>query len=428
MDLELVQRFDLAQGEVTARRRTQTGGLVAKARLTKTGIFDYTLPDGSVRRELRPASEVFHPDSLATYPHAPVTVDHPGKVTPANWKSVSVGHVADAAQDGDFVSGELHIQDAGAIAKAEAGKLKEISCGYECALDRTPGTYLGQPYDAVQRNIRINHVAAGPAGWGRMGPDVRMNLDSACGVSVPIESEAYLREHEDSIREAPMTEDEKKALADAIAKAKAADDALVVARKDAADAKDESSRAKAKLVEDAAESTKLRAENEVLRLQVKRMTEDAAESKSKGQLEAQVEATIAIREDARRILGATAADPTGSKWAHGGKSNDELKRLVIAKEEPKFTLDSYGSDAASVAAIDAVYQLIVARTSRSDAARGAVQAIATSARADKSKSDDDGDGDTDDAESARKAMIQRQKDAWKKTPKRIDRARSKGAA
>ena len=37
----------------------------------------------------------------------------------------------------------------------------------------------GTPYDRVQRNIRYNHVALGPRGWGRMGPRVRLRVDGA---------------------------------------------------------------------------------------------------------------------------------------------------------------------------------------------------------------------------------------------------------
>ena len=44
--------------------------------------------------------------------------------------------------------------------------LKELSLGYNLDLDETPGEWEGQPYDAVQRNIVINHLAlvleAGP--------------------------------------------------------------------------------------------------------------------------------------------------------------------------------------------------------------------------------------------------------------------------
>lgn len=37
--------------------------------------------------------------------------------------------------------------------------LKELSLGYNLTLDETPGEWNGQHYDAIQRDIRINHLA-----------------------------------------------------------------------------------------------------------------------------------------------------------------------------------------------------------------------------------------------------------------------------
>lgn len=180
---EKVKRVDLAAGQLGDKRRTQQGGLIARANLTRTGIFTYRNADGSTRRELRHPDDVFDPESLKTLAHATFTDDHPDKVHPDNWRHVARGHVVDPRKDGNFVAGEVHIQDAEAIRKAEKGDLQETSCGYECRLDPTPGKYNGEDYDARQKDIRYNHVAAGPAGWGRAGSQVRLHLDSAFAVS-----------------------------------------------------------------------------------------------------------------------------------------------------------------------------------------------------------------------------------------------------
>jgi len=177
-------RLDLSSGSVGARKRTPQGGLVADANLTRTGVFEYKDQDGKVRRELRHPDEVFAPASLATYPTAPVTVDHPGRVGPDNWKTHAVGHVGTSVRrNGDFLSGEVHIQHGDTMQRAEDGELSEISCGYHCDIDPTPGVYQGKPFDVSQRNIRINHVAVGPKGWGRMGPETKMHLDSEAAIS-----------------------------------------------------------------------------------------------------------------------------------------------------------------------------------------------------------------------------------------------------
>jgi hypothetical protein len=184
---QTVQRFDFASGEVKSHTRTGIGGLVAKANLTRTGILEYRAADGSVRRELRHPDDVFDSDSLDSLAHAPVTDDHPGKVDTGNWRGESIGHVAgrperspETTASGDqMVRGEIHIQHGPAVDKADSGALKEASCGYSCQLDPTPGEYRGQRYDGRQRNIRYNHVALGPPGWGRAGPEVSLRLDSA---------------------------------------------------------------------------------------------------------------------------------------------------------------------------------------------------------------------------------------------------------
>ncbi|HSY24222.1 MAG TPA: DUF2213 domain-containing protein [Polyangiaceae bacterium] len=180
---ERIQRYDLRSGEVT---RTSSGGRVASARVTRTGVLTYRLPDGSTRREYRPPEEVFAPDSLASLAHATLTDDHPGgKVTPDNWRRMTIGHIAGSPQrDGKFVAAELHLQHGDAIDKAEGGELADCSCGYDCMFDPTPGVSPeGEKYDGIQRGIRYNHVALGPPGWGRAGREVSMRLDSATAIS-----------------------------------------------------------------------------------------------------------------------------------------------------------------------------------------------------------------------------------------------------
>ena len=46
---------------------TDEGYLADRPVLTSTGIFEYTNPDGSIRRELRLPEEVFRPESLKSY-------------------------------------------------------------------------------------------------------------------------------------------------------------------------------------------------------------------------------------------------------------------------------------------------------------------------------------------------------------------------
>ncbi len=177
-DLETCARYDLAH--LSSRtEKTPQGFLRAPARFTRVGVFAYR-QDGQLIRELRPEEEVFHEDSLATLRAIPVTRGHVAMVDPENASSVMIGHGSDAvAREDQAVAGHLTITTKDAIADAESGKLREISMGYHCKVDPTPGTHpkYGR-YDQIQRTIRYNHAALGAIGWGRAGTDIKLRMDS----------------------------------------------------------------------------------------------------------------------------------------------------------------------------------------------------------------------------------------------------------
>lgn len=153
--------------------RTAEGFIQDTAVLTRTGIFEYKQPNGAIRREYRPPEEVFHADSLASFKGKPITDGHPGLVTSKNAKMHTVGSVlSEGRVDGDNVICDLIIYDTSPV---DAGK-KELSVGYQLELDETPGEINGERYDAIQRQIRVNHNALVPR--GRAG-NARLNLDAA---------------------------------------------------------------------------------------------------------------------------------------------------------------------------------------------------------------------------------------------------------
>lgn len=196
----------LDRGRLAKSKRSPQGFARVDARLTRTGVLEYTRADGSLQRELRPEAEVFRADSLASLALAPVTDLHPSEmVGPSNARQFAVGVCAAPRRDGNFVAAELTIQPADVIAKVDAGERAEISCGYSCDLDETPGVYQGQHYDAIQRNIQYNHVALGPRGWGRAGADVCMRLDSKDVGPVPLVSRFDDDDVVDDTRDNPTT-------------------------------------------------------------------------------------------------------------------------------------------------------------------------------------------------------------------------------
>lgn len=158
--------------------RTQVGGVRVSANLTRTGVFTYRNPDGTVRREYRSPEEVSRADSLAMLEDAPVTNLHPPDLVNADsFREVSVGHVKGSARmDGDMVVADLVVNDARTIRQIEAKERREVSCGYSCVLVHKPGVAPnGERYDALQTKIRYNHVALVPR--GRAGREVALRLD-----------------------------------------------------------------------------------------------------------------------------------------------------------------------------------------------------------------------------------------------------------
>lgn len=167
-----VQRFDSLPLDATYF--TDEGYLVDHPIVTSVGIFVYHNPDGSERRELRLPEEVFAEKSLASYKGKPIIVTHDaGYVGTDNVKEESIGTIlSEGYRDGDDVRAEIIIHDTDSLKKY---KMRELSCGYNLRLDETPGVWEGQPYDAIQRDIEINHLAL--VDKARVGEQARLNID-----------------------------------------------------------------------------------------------------------------------------------------------------------------------------------------------------------------------------------------------------------
>jgi hypothetical protein len=173
-DPKLTQVIRLDSLPLTKAYYTPEGYLKDRPVLTSTGIFEYTNPDGSVRRELRLPEDVFDPESLASYKGKPIIITHDaGLVTKDNVHQNQIGTVlTEGYRSGDDVRAEIIIHDTDEM--KECG-LKELSLGYNLTLDETPGVWNGQKYDAIQRDIRINHLAL--VREARAGEQARLNID-----------------------------------------------------------------------------------------------------------------------------------------------------------------------------------------------------------------------------------------------------------
>lgn len=159
--------------------------MIAEARLTRTGVFVYRNADGTERREYRSPAEVFKADSLASFRGVPVTNEHPPEMINAtNATRYMKGAVLDTPhRDGQYMVATIAVHDAATIDDMERGK-NQVSNGYDCDLDETPGVSPdGERYDAAQLNIIGNHLALVPN--ARAGAAAAVRMDAACRIDEP---------------------------------------------------------------------------------------------------------------------------------------------------------------------------------------------------------------------------------------------------
>lgn len=174
------ERLDFATGDLPRARVTPEGFLEVTGRVARTGIQEYRDGQGGTRRELRLPEEV--EKSLPSFPLRPMTNLHPSEmVDPDNAQKYVTGAVGEAKLNADgWVTSPLSIWRADAIAAARNGRV-QLSVGYTCRLDAAPGEWRGQRYDAIQRDIVVNHVAL--VDMARAGSDARMRLDNEDAVA-----------------------------------------------------------------------------------------------------------------------------------------------------------------------------------------------------------------------------------------------------
>lgn len=171
MDLDWEYRAD--SGKLGDWQLTPEGYLVAVAKIARIGVQEYANPDGTIRREFRPPEEVANRDSLKTLCDLPISIEHPPvMLNSSNARQFAVGWNGSVSYDNGFVSTKVKLIDQQSVKNALDGERIELSVGYLTKLDWTPGTWEGQNYDAVQRQIKGNHIALTVKARG--GSDLRL--------------------------------------------------------------------------------------------------------------------------------------------------------------------------------------------------------------------------------------------------------------
>lgn len=153
---------------------------VKKNPLSKVGIYDYSGAQigasaedaGKVFRVYRPAEELGATDTIDSFKLVPFIDDH--TMLGEGFTSIDdrpIGGVIgeDVFFEGDTLYGNPKVYSKALAEKIKSGKT-ELSLGYRCRYDFTPGVWDGKAYDVVQRDLRGNHVAL--VDEGRMGPEV----------------------------------------------------------------------------------------------------------------------------------------------------------------------------------------------------------------------------------------------------------------
>jgi hypothetical protein len=295
------------------------GFLQGQAVVTNVGVFTYRDVNGDIRRELRLPEDVFDGESLHSLLLKPLTNDHPPEmINGTNVHDHQVGNLGSRyAVDGYHVSIDMAIMEPEAINDVMAGK-RALSCGYSADLEESTGMWMGIPYDAIQRNIRYNHVAIVDA--ARAGDAARIRLDANSALLVSdnqIEKEADM-----ALKKIKLDGVDYEAEAEVIK--------TLNQHKERADKFDSLLKDFAKLKED---STVVEAERDTLKERVDQLDKDLKELKESHMDESAIQEKVKVR---LRILDAAAKAEV--EYKEDG-NNIDIMKAVIMKVFPDAKLD-----------------------------------------------------------------------------------------
>ena len=169
--------FDAAPSQ---RRKDENGFMhVDASHITKEQVVKYygreipgwqelKLDPERLYNVYRPADEI--EKAAPTFDGLPLLLQHHLESADEPQKEFRVGSISRPVWNAPYLDCDLHITDGAAIDAIEHGAFKEISAAYlyDPVLER--GTFDGDDYEIVMRNLRGNHVAL--VEKGRAGADV----------------------------------------------------------------------------------------------------------------------------------------------------------------------------------------------------------------------------------------------------------------
>lgn len=163
-----------------SKRQTDVNGylLVRDNPITKVGVFPYLgreigAPEADrIYQVYRPQEELENPETIASANLVPWIDEHEflGKDgTPPEKKGVQGTTGETARFDYPYIRNSIRAYSGFMQNLIDRGKV-ELSPSYRCRYEFSEGVFDGQQYDAIQRDIRFNHLAS--VKEGRTGPDV----------------------------------------------------------------------------------------------------------------------------------------------------------------------------------------------------------------------------------------------------------------
>jgi hypothetical protein len=370
-NMQTVNRYDIVDTPKWMTRefsRNAEGFLTGRAIVTNAGVFTYVNADGSKRRELRLPDEVFKKESLDSLKMKPLTNSHPVEpVTIDNVKTLQVGSTgtnpsaSSQYEDGypknpefagmDFMDGskkplsdnfhlaiDMTITDEEIIKGIMEGN-NSISCGYTVDLEETPGVWGGMPYDAIQRNIRYNHVAVNiPAARAGDAARIELKMDSKDAYSIDMNKVQV-----NNKKEVKMENQNLNLKTIKLDKIEYQAEEKVIQHLDAANDSIDELKAELQTVKD--EKDKLQGEFDTKKDEVEKLTaeKEDAEKVSPEKLDEAVKERITVLSVAEKC-GIKVKTDNGEYLSAKDLSNLDAKKQVILKAFPDSKLDE-ASDA-----------------------------------------------------------------------------------
>lgn len=122
----------------------------------------------------RPEEELKKAETIQSLNGVPLQLEHHDDTAEKPAQYTRIGATGtDAVFEYPYLSNSLHFFNQKAIDLIESGEKCELSIGYDCEIHKEAGEFEGVPYDFVQRNIKIQHVAL--VECGRAGADVKVS-------------------------------------------------------------------------------------------------------------------------------------------------------------------------------------------------------------------------------------------------------------